>query len=102
MYGAETVLSTDFPPSQLAQNQHFFFFTISDQMSVEVKRQNIPYRPALEAVPRQEAAAIKGGKGFLCQWGRMIARIGMATTGKGVHCSTQSDFFFFSLMISSH
>ena len=53
-------------------------------MSLEVKRQNIPYRPALEAGLRQEAAAIKGGKGFLCQWGRMIARIGMATTGKGV------------------
>ena len=49
-----------------------------------MKRQNIPYRPALEAGLRQEAAAIKGGKGFLCQWGRMIARIGMATTGKGV------------------
>ena len=82
------------PPSQLAQNQHFFFFTISDQMSLEVKRQNIPYRPALEAVPRQEAAAIKGGKGFLCQWGRMIARIGMATTGKGV-LKLKVTFFLF-------
>ena len=95
MYGAETVLRTDFPPKPVVVKISIFsFFTISDQMSLEVKRQNIPYRPALEAVPRQEAAAIKGGKGFLCQWGRMIARIGMATTGKGVHCSTQSDFFF--------
>ena len=63
-------------------------------MSVEVKRQNIPYRPALEAGLRQEAAAIKGGKGFLCQWGRMIARIGMATTGKGV-LKLKVTFFLF-------
>ena len=95
MYGAETVLRTEFPPQASWHKISIFsFFTISDQMSVKVKRQNIPYRPALEAVPRQEAAAIKGGKGFLCQWGRMIARIGMATTGKRVQ--RKVTFFSFS------